>query len=185
MGYTTAYLTPPYLSPAGFSREPTPPTFVLPASRPRSGGESRWRPYEPRARSLTPTSGLRSSKSVESVLSSSKNWPQLASKSRYPYPAYESTSYVRQYTSPDRPSISSKLYITPDPSPHPVRYSHKDTYRVPPTLDQDLASFDSFRPALPPTPPRSRSRAAEFDGAVSIPHCSIDAPHARRLFVRE
>lgn len=177
----SAYLTPPYLSPEGLPREPRTPVSAPSTIRPR---ESRWHPYEHRARSLTPTSGLRSSKSTENVSTTSrKAWPQPSSKSRYPYAAYDST---QNCTPPsDRPSVSSKLYITPDPSPHPVRYSHKQSYPVPPTIEQSISSNNSFRSALPPTPPRTRSRASvESDGSTP-PLCSIDAPHARRIFVQQ
>lgn len=176
MGYTSAYLTPPDLSPVS-------PRMVLPTIRPRSGADSRWQPYQ-RARSLTPTSGPRSSRSTESfpsTSSSNKSWPQLAQNSNYRYPAYEPASYAHQYTSPpERTRSGSKFYITPDPSPVPVRHAHvhKPSYPVPPTIEEEYASH--YRPALPPTPPRTTSRASvEFEG---IAPCSLDAPHARRAF---
>lgn len=181
MGPTSGYLTPPDYSPES-------PRMVLPTGRSRSGGDSRWQPYYPRARSLTPTSGLRSSRSTESIpstSSSNKSWPQLAPKSRYPYTAYDA-SYARQYTSPpERTQIGSKFYITPDPSPLPVRHSHKPSYPVPPTIDEEFATH-GYRPALPPTPPRATSRASVgSEGITPISPCSIDAPHARRAFIQQ
>lgn len=163
-----AYLTPPYLSPDEQYRERASAPSTI-RTRP---AESRWHPYEHRARSMTPTSGLRSSKSAENIPSTSKGWPQT--KSRYPYVACD-------YTPPsDR---SAKSYITPDPSPPSVR--RKETFVVPPTIEQELR-YNSFRPALPPTPPRTRSRASvESEGVSPIPFCSIDAPHARRIFVQQ
>lgn len=181
MGPTSGYLTPPGYSPES-------PRMVLPTVRPRSGGDSRWQPYHPRARSLTPTSGLRSSRSTESIpsaSSSNKSWPQLSSKSRYPYTAYDTASYAHQYTSPpDRTHIGSKFYITPDPSPLPIRHSHP-SYPVPPTIDEQLAAR-SYRAALPPTPPRATSRTSVGSGSTApISPCSIDAPHARRAFIQQ
>lgn len=181
MRYPSAYPTPPDGSPVS-------PRMVLPAVRPRSGADSRWQPYSSRARSLTPTSGLRSSRSIENIppsSSSNKSWPQFAPKSRYPYTAYDPTSYPQQYTSPTRPTqIGSKFYITPDPSPT-VRHAHKASYPVPPTIDEEFAA-GTYRPALPPTPPRTTSRASVGStGTTPISPCSIDAPHARRAFVQQ
>ncbi|CAE6442800.1 hypothetical protein ACGC1H_007586 [Rhizoctonia solani] len=177
MGPTSGYLTPPDYSPES-------PRMVLPTLRPRSGGDSRWQPYYPRARSLTPTSGLRSSRSTESIpltSSSNKSRPQLALKSGYPYPAYDA-AYVYQFP-PDRAQVGSKSYITPDPSP--VRHSHKASYPIPPTIAEEFATH-SYRPALPPTPPRATSRAsAGSNGIAPISPCSIDAPHARRAFIQQ
>lgn len=163
-----AYLTPPYLSPDEQYRERASAPSTI-RTRP---AESRWHPYEHRARSMTPTSGLRSSRSSESMPSTSKGWPQT--KSRYPYVACD-------YTPPsDR---SARSYITPDPSPPSVR--RKGSFVVPPTIDQELR-INSLRPALPPTPPRTRSRASlESERGSPIPFCSIDAPHARRIFVQQ
>ncbi|CAE6522857.1 unnamed protein product [Rhizoctonia solani] len=175
----SGYITPDY--------SPESPRMTLPTVGPRSGGDLRWQPYTyyPRARSLTPTSGLRSSRSTESIPSSSSNksWPQLATKSRYPYTAYDATSYAHQYTSPpSRTRVGTRSYPTPDPSPHPVRHSHKAGYPVPPTIDEEL----SFRPALPPTPPRATSRTSvASEGITPISPCSIDAPHARRAFIQQ
>ncbi|KDN49143.1 hypothetical protein RSAG8_02496, partial [Rhizoctonia solani AG-8 WAC10335] len=171
MGPTSGYPTPPNSSPV----------------RPR--GDSRWQPYCSRARSLTPTSGLRSSRSTESISSTSssnKSWSQFAPKSRYPYTAYDAASYAYHYTSPpDRTQIGSNFYITPDPSPLPARYSHKASYPVPPTIDEELTAH-SYRSALPPTPPRATSRASVGSQGISpISPCSIDAPHARRAFVQQ
>ncbi|CAE6428839.1 unnamed protein product [Rhizoctonia solani] len=179
MGPTSGYLTPPDYSPES-------PTMMLPTYRPRSG-DPRWQPYH-RARSMTPTSGLRTSRSTESIpstSSSSKSWPQLASKSRYPYTAYDATSYAHRYTSPpDRTQIGSKFYITPDPSPLPARHSHA-SYPVPPTIDEEFATHN-YRPALPPTPPRTTSRASAGSGRTTpISPCSIDSPHARRAFIQQ
>ncbi|KAF8753774.1 Cyclin [Rhizoctonia solani] len=182
MAYTSAYLTPPDLSPVS-------PRMVPPTVRPRSGGDSRWQPYYPRARSLTPTSGLRSSRSTDSIpstSSSNKTWPQPAPKSRYPYTAYDPASYAHQYTSPpERTEIGSKFYITPDPSPRPVRHARKASYPVPPTIDEEFATH-RYRAALPPTPPRTTSRAsAGSEKSAPIPPCSIDAPHARQAFTKQ
>ncbi|ELU39428.1 hypothetical protein AG1IA_06543 [Rhizoctonia solani AG-1 IA] len=182
MAYTSAYLTPPDLSPIS-------PRMVPPTVRPRSGGDSRWQPYYPRARSLTPTSGLRSSRSTDSIpstSSSNKTWPQPAPKSRYPYTAYDPASYAHQYTSPpERTEIGSKFYITPDPSPRPVRHARKASYPVPPTIDEEFVTH-RYRAALPPTPPRTTSRAsAGSEKSAPIPPCSIDAPHARQAFTSE
>ncbi|GAB1526078.1 hypothetical protein RhiTH_009244 [Rhizoctonia solani] len=182
MAYTSAYLTPPDLSPVS-------PRMVPPTVRPRSGGDSRWQPYYPRARSLTPTSGLRSSRSTDSIpstSSSNKTWPQPAPKSRYPYTAYDPASYAHQYTSPpERTEIGSKFYITPDPSPRPVRHARKASYPVPPTIDEEFATH-RYRAALPPTPPRTTSRAsAGSEKSTPIPPCSIDAPHARQAFTKQ
>ncbi|KAG9084524.1 hypothetical protein FS749_005178 [Ceratobasidium sp. UAMH 11750] len=178
MEFSTAYLTPPYPA-SGYYRGPvTPPTV-----RPRSSGDTtRWHPYTSRFRSSTPTAGLRPSRSSESVPSSSRHvWPQ-PTKSHYLYPGYEPSYSERQYSPPARRSGATAYYITPDPSPPSVRSSHKYSYSVPPTIDRDLAAF---RPALPPTPPRSRTASVEFEGAAPIPFCSIDAPHASSLFVQQ
>ncbi|CAE6386884.1 hypothetical protein BN14_06816 [Rhizoctonia solani AG-1 IB] len=179
MAYTSAYLTP--------DLSPVSPRMVPPTARPKSGGDSRWQPYHPRARSLTPTSGLRSSRSADSIpstSSSNKSWPQLAPKSRYPYAAYDAPSYAHQYKSPpERTEIGSKFYITPDPSPRPVRHAHKPSYPVPPTIGEEFTTHH-YRPA---TPPRSNSRAcsAGSEKSASIPPCSIDAPHARQAFTKQ
>ncbi|QRV94759.1 hypothetical protein RhiJN_22777 [Ceratobasidium sp. AG-Ba] len=181
MEYSTAYLTPPYTGSERIYRGPvTPPTV-----RPRSSGDtSRWHPYTSRVRSVTPTSGMRSSRSSESVpsVSSSRQaWPQPA-KAQYLYPTYEST-YSERQPSPRRP-IGAGYYFTPDPSPHPIRYSHKHSFSVPPTIDCDLAASRSSHPALPPTPPRSRNASVEFDEVASIPF-PIDSPHAHSAFVQQ
>lgn len=184
MGYRSVYLTPP-------DRSPVSPRMVPPTARPRSGGDSRWQPYNSRARSLTPTSGLRSSRSTENIpstSSSNKSWPQIASKSRYPYTSYDAASYAHQYTSPTDPTqFGSNFYITPDPSPLPARHSHshKASYPVPPTIDAEFVTR-SYRPALPPTPPRTTSRASVVSEGISpISPCSIDSPHARRAFTQQ
>ncbi|KAG8762442.1 hypothetical protein FRC11_009396 [Ceratobasidium sp. 423] len=155
--------------------------MVLPTAR-------RWQPYYSRARSLTPTSSLRSSRSTESIpstSSSNKSWPQLAPKSRYPYTAYDatSTSYAHQYTPPDQTQIGSKFYITPDPSPIPVRLAHKASYPVPPTIDEELATC--YHPALSPTPLRTTSTASMGSEGTTPGLCSIDSPHARRAFTQQ
>ncbi|CAE6451575.1 unnamed protein product [Rhizoctonia solani] len=170
MGPTSGYLTPDY--------SPESPRMALPSFRPRSGGDPRWQPYYPRARSLTPTSSLRSSRSAENIpltSSSNKSRPQLVLKSGYPYDA----AHVYQF--PDRTQVGSSKYITPDPSP--VRYSHKASYPIPPTIAEELATH-SYRPALPPTPPRATSRTSVGSSGPISP-CSIDAPHARRAFIQQ
>ncbi|KAJ1302788.1 hypothetical protein OPQ81_003095 [Rhizoctonia solani] len=184
MGYTFAYLTPP-------DRSPVSPRMVSSTVRPRSGGDSRWQPYDHRARSSTPTWGPRPSRSTENIpstSSSNKSWPQLALKSRYPYAAYDATSYAHQYTPPtDRTQIGSKFYITPDPSPLPARHghAHKASYPVPPTIEEQLATRN-YQPALPPTPPRTTSRATvESERTTGISPCSIDSPHARCAFTQQ
>ncbi|KAG8725924.1 hypothetical protein FRC12_023880 [Ceratobasidium sp. 428] len=181
MAFSTAYLTPPYLGSECIYRGPvTPPTV-----RPRSSGDtSRWHPYTSRFRSSTPTAGLRPSRSSESVSSVSSRhvWPQPANN-QYLYPGYESVSCSGpQYTPPsNRRPAATAFYVTPDPSPNSVRYSHKHSYSVPPTIDYNC---HYSHPALLPTPPRSRNASVEFEGAAPIPFCSIDAPHASSIFVQ-
>lgn len=173
MAYSSAYPTPP-------DRSPVSPRTGMPTIRSRSGAESRWQPYS-RARSLTPTSGLRSSRSTESIPSTSasnKSWP----KSRYPYTAYDATSYAHRYTPPtDQTQTSSKFYVTPEPSPIPVWHTYKTSYPVPPTIDEQF----NYRPALPPTPPRTTSRGSVGSEGTTPILCSIDAPHARRAFTQQ
>ncbi|KAG8745043.1 hypothetical protein FRC10_009017 [Ceratobasidium sp. 414] len=179
MEFSTAYLTPPYPGSEYLYRGPvTPPTV-----RPRSSGDAaRWHPYTSRFRSSTPTAGLRPSRSSESVPSSSRHvWPQ-PTKSHYLHPGYEAPYSERQYTPPTARRPAATYYITPDPSPHSIRSSHKHSYSVPSTIDHDLAAF---RTTLPPTPPRSRTASVEFEGAAPIPFCSIDAPHATSVFVQQ
>lgn len=188
MEFATAYLTPPYLSPERRHRgEPlTPPTI-----RPRSGGDvPRWHPYNSSLRASTPT-GPRSTTSLEpervsSAASSRKSWPQATSRSHYHYAAYDSTSYSRQHTPPkDQGMPASAFYFTPDPSPPSVRHVRSHGYSVPPTIDDGFPAFTSFGSALPQIPVRYNNAPREFDGAASIPLCSIDSPHARAIFVRE
>lgn len=188
MDFATAYPTPPYLSPERRHHcEPlTPPTI-----RPRSSGDvPRWHPYSSSLRVSTPN-GPRSATSLEpervpSVASSRKSWPQPTSRSHYPYPAYDSTTYSRQLTPPsDRGMTGSAFYFTPDPSPPSARHARNHSYSVPPTIDVSFPTFGSFGSALPQIPVRYNNAPREFDGAASIPLCSIDSPHARAIFVRE
>ncbi|KAF8600839.1 hypothetical protein BDV93DRAFT_256087 [Ceratobasidium sp. AG-I] len=192
MEFTSAYLTPPYLSPDRRHRgEPLTPTLVPPTIRPRSSGDvPRWHPYSSSLRVSTPT-GPRSATSLEpervpSAASSRKSWPQPTSRSQYPYPAYEPTTYSRQHTPPNAPGMGgSAFYFTPDPSPPSARHARNHSYSVPPTIDDGFSAFNSFGSALPQIPVRYNNAPREFDGAASIPLCSIDSPHARAIFVQQ
>lgn len=190
MDFSNAYPTPPHLgSERRHHREPVTPTLVPPMLRPRSGGDvPRWHPYDSGFRSSS-QAGPRSTTSLEpervpSAASSRKSWPQPTSRGHYQYPAYDST-YTRQLTPPSDRGAGSVFYITPDPSPPSARHVRNHSYSVPPTIDDGFPTFNSFGPALPQIPVRYNNAPKEFDGVASIPFCSIDAPHARAIFVRE
>lgn len=190
MDFSNAYPTPPHLgSERRHHREPVTPTLVPPMLRPRSGGDvPRWHPYDSGFRSSS-QAGPRSTTSLEpervpSAASSRKSWPQPTSRGHYQYPAYDST-YTRQLTPPSDRGAGSVFYITPDPSPPSARHVRNHSYSVPPTIDDGFPTFNSFGPALPQIPVRYNNAPKEFDGVASIPFCSIDAPHARAIFVQQ